>query len=65
MFNDLLHQSIAVPPYSVTNLCRIFFYGDSQLSDITYMLLLVQLSDVLLLLVALLGHCLTNTTSVH
>ena len=35
LFNDLLHQSIVVLPYSVTNLCRIFLYGQSQLSDLT------------------------------
>ena len=65
LFNDLLRQSIAVLPYSVTNLCRIFVYGDSQLSDFTTMLLLVQLSNILLLLFALVDPCLTNTTSVH
>ena len=31
----------------------------------TNMLLLVELSNILLLLVALVGPCLTNTTSVH
>ena len=35
LFNDLLPQSIAVLPYSVTSMCRIFLYDDSNLNDLT------------------------------